>query len=172
VFVTSEFTGGACAIRRDVFVRLGGFREAIFHQGEERDFCVRLLADGWVVRLGRADPIHHYPSSTRDVRRMDVYGSRNTILCAWYNEPLPSALVRMLEMSVKGIALGVKLGRPLNKARGVLLGYRACWEQRRERQPVPPDVNRLFRRLWKHGPLALEEVRPLLRDRYGGRHAA
>lgn len=158
VAVVSEFTGGSCAIRRDVFAQVGGFRESVFHQGEERDFCVRLLAAGWVVRLGRAEPIHHYPSPHRDLRRMDVYGSRNTILYAWHNEPFPSALIRMVEMSVKGVALGVRLGRPLNKVEGLLLGYRACWEERSERRPVSRQVNRVFRRLWKHGPLPLAEI--------------
>jgi len=89
---------------------------------------------------------------------MDVYGRRNSILYAWHNEPLPSALFRMVEMSVKGLALGVKVGRTSNMLHGLVLGYRACWEERGERRPVPRQVNRLFRRLWKRGPLLLEEI--------------
>jgi GT2 family glycosyltransferase len=158
VLVTSEFVGTAAAVRRDVFDRLGGFRESIFHQGEERDFCARLLAAGWVVRVGGADAIHHHPSARRDVRRMDLYGRRNTILYAWYNEPIPSALVRMAEMSVQGIASGVRVGRPLAALRGLALGYRACWDERARRRPLPRNAIRLFRRLWKHGPLPLADV--------------
>src|SRR5277367_6536178 len=76
-YATSEFVGTAAAIRCDAFLEVGGFRESFFHQGEERDFCIRLLAAGWVVRVGRSDPIHHYPSQIRDVKRMDLYGRRN-----------------------------------------------------------------------------------------------
>jgi GT2 family glycosyltransferase len=158
VLVTSEFVGTAAAIRRDLLLELGGFRETIFHQGEERDFCVRLLAAGRVVRVGRADPIRHYPSTRRDVRRMDLYGRRNTILYAWHNEPLPSAAVRMAEMTAQGLVSGLRVRRPAAAVRGLALGYRACWEQRRERRPLPRPVIRLFRRLWKQGPLPLAEV--------------
>jgi GT2 family glycosyltransferase len=162
VLVTSEFVGTAAAIRRDLLLELGGFRETIFHQGEERDFCVRLLAAGRVVRVGRADPIRHYPSSRRDVRRMDLYGRRNTILYAWYNEPLASAAVRMAEMTAQGLVSGLRVRRPAAALRGLALGYRACWEHRRERRPLPRPVIRLFRRLWKHGPLPLRDVERLL----------
>jgi GT2 family glycosyltransferase len=162
VYATSEFTGTASAIRRDAFEAAGGFRESIFHQGEERDFCVRLLAHGYVVRVGRADPIHHHPSAQRDVRRMDLYGRRNTILYAWYNEPLPSAAFRIAEMTAQGLVSGVRCRRPLAAVRGLALGYRACWQQRHERRPVPRRVVHAFRQLWKHGPLPLDEVVPFL----------
>jgi GT2 family glycosyltransferase len=165
IFLTSEFTGTAAAIRRDVFAAVGGFREGLVHQGEERDFCLRMLEAGWVVRVGRADPIHHYASPARDVRRMDLNGRRNAILCAWYNEPLPAALVRMAEMSAVGIVSGVRVGRPLNALRGLALGYRDCWRQRAERRPVRRGVNRAFRRLWKQGPLPLAEIEPMLAAR-------
>lgn len=160
--VTSEFVGTAVALRRDAFLQTGGFRESFFHQGEERDFCMRLLAAGWVVRVGRAEPIEHHPSPLRDVRRMDLYGRRNTILCAFWNEPLPSLLVRLAEMTAQGLVSGVHVRRPGAAVRGLLLGYAACWHERRQRRPVPRDVVRLFRRLWKRGPLPLAAVEPLL----------
>jgi glycosyltransferase involved in cell wall biosynthesis len=162
IFLTSEFTGTATAVRRDVFSAVGGFRESFFHQGEERDFCLRMLEAGWVVRVGRADPFHHYLSPARDLRRMDVYGRRNAVLCAWYNEPLPDALLRIAEMTAIGISSGIRVGRPLNALRGLALGYRACWQERDDRHPVRRGVNRAFRRLWKHGPLPLSEIEPLL----------
>lgn len=161
-FVTSEFFGGSCAIRRDVFATVGGYRDSIFHQGEERDFCIRMLERGWVVRLGRADPIHHYPSVLRDVRRMDLYGRRNSILYAWHNEPWPDAAVRVVEMTVKGIGWGVVIRRPLTMLLGLAQGYHACWLERRNRAPVPRGINRVFRRLWKRGPLPLTVVEPML----------
>jgi GT2 family glycosyltransferase len=154
-YATSEFIGTAAAIRRDAFVEIDGFRESFFHQGEERDFCLRLLAAGWVVRVGRADPIHHYPSKIRDVRRMDLYGRRNIILNAWYNEPFPTVVGRMVEMTAQGFVSGLAVHRPAAAVRGLLRGYGACWNERHVRRPVPLSVSRVFRRLWKHGPLQL-----------------
>jgi glycosyltransferase involved in cell wall biosynthesis len=165
IFLTSEFTGTATAVRRDVFGAVGGFRESFFHQGEERDFCLRMLEAGWVVRVGRADPIHHYSSPARDLRRMDLYGRRNAVLCAWYNEPLPDALVRIAEMSAVGISSGIRVGRPLNALRGLALGYRDCWRDRGARRPVRRGVSRAFTRLRKDGPLPLAEVELLLASR-------
>jgi glycosyltransferase involved in cell wall biosynthesis len=162
IFLTSEFTGTATAVRRDVFAAVGGFREAFFHQGEERDFCLRMLEAGWVVRVGRADPIHHYSSPARDILRMDLYGRRNAVLCAWYNEPLPDAFLGIAEMSAAGIASGIRVGRPLNALRGLAYGYRDCWRERAARKPVGRGVNRAFRSLRKHGPLPLAEIEPLL----------
>jgi GT2 family glycosyltransferase len=160
IWVTSEFIGTAAAFRRDVYAAVGGLREVFFHQGEERDLCVRILAAGFVVRVGRADPILHFPSSVRDVRRMDLYGRRNTILYAWFNEPLPGMVGRMVEMSAQGLVSGLRVRRPLAALRGLSMGFAGCWTYRAERRPLPPGVIRVFRRLWKRGPLRLSEVEP------------
>ena len=54
------------------------------HQGEESDLCIRMLAAGYVVRLGSSDPIHHFESPKRSFSRMDHFGSakRRTVCLA------------------------------------------------------------------------------------------
>src|SRR5262245_32019510 len=87
IWITDSFRGTAHALRRSVFLQIGGYYEPLVHQGEEMDLCIRLLNAGFVVRLGSSDPIIHHEFSKRDWRRMDFFGRRNDIIFAWRNVP-------------------------------------------------------------------------------------
>ena len=89
VHVVHAFVGAAHAVRRDVFLKVGGYREHFFFMGEEGDLCLRMMQAGFVTRLGRADPIYHLESSHRDLSRAGFSGRRNDILFAWHNVPWP-----------------------------------------------------------------------------------
>jgi glycosyltransferase involved in cell wall biosynthesis len=106
IHVAYCYRGTTHAIRRERFLRLGGYREYLFHQGEERDFCLRMLAAGFIVRQGRADPIHHFESPLRDFRRRDLYGRRNDILYAWHNVPMPYFPFHLLATTFRGFQAG------------------------------------------------------------------
>ena len=156
-YVVESFIGTAHALRRSVFLQSGGYREELFHQGEESDLCVRLLASGYVVRLGSGGPIHHFESPRRDFQRMDHYGPRNAILFTWQNVPFPAALLQ-IPITIAGVLmLTLKPSRLLTRCGGVLDGLASC--ARFERTPVPGPVYRLWRRMRKAPtPLRLDEV--------------
>lgn len=157
VYVVETFIGTAHALRRAVFLTLGGYREELFHQGEESDLCVRMLAAGYVVRLGRGEPIHHFESPRRDFRRMDHYGPRNAILFAWQNVPFPSAAFQIPATIAGVLALTLEPGRLLTRIGGVLDGLVSC--ARFKRAPVDDGVFRMWRRLRKSKtPLRLEAI--------------
>jgi GT2 family glycosyltransferase len=153
-WVTDSFTGTAYAVRRELFLRLGGFREALVHQGEEGDFCVRMLEAGAFVRLGTAPPILHYESPRRDRRRMDFYGPRNLILYCWQNVPLPYMPAHLAVSTVKVLLHGLKWWR----LRGIASGYRLLASAGVERVPVRRATYRLSRRLKSGAPLDLERL--------------
>jgi GT2 family glycosyltransferase len=157
-WVAATFSGGACAVLREPFLALGGFRELIFHQGEEVDFTLRMLDAGRLVRLGRAQPIHHLQSGDRSLRRMDIYGRRNEILLCFTRLPLPAALVAAAGYAVKGIALGVRVGRPGAMLRGILMGVRDSLRLRGQRQPVRWATVALDRQLRRAGGLPVHDV--------------
>ncbi|MFN4243751.1 MAG: glycosyltransferase family 2 protein [Tepidisphaerales bacterium] len=154
------FIGTAYAVRRDVFLALGGFRELFFHQGEERDFALRLLAAGYIVRLAQTDRIDHFESPRRSFTRMDRYGRRNDILFTYFNAPLASLPGMLLRLTAAGLLHGFKVRRPLNMLIGLLMGYRDVIRYAGARRPVPSSVWSLFRRLRQ--PTQLEEIEPLL----------
>jgi GT2 family glycosyltransferase len=149
-------------LRRDVFLKLGGYREELVHQGEERDYCIRLLDAGFCVRLGNAEPIFHYESSRRDFRRMDFFGRRNDILFAWHNVPLVRLPLHLVATTMNGLHTGLKTGRLLRMLHGIAAGYRDSISSYRVRNPVSSPIYFLNRRLKKRGPLSLESVEPLL----------
>jgi glycosyltransferase involved in cell wall biosynthesis len=158
IYVPFEYIGTAHAVLRSIFLQLHGYRAQLFHQGEESDYCVRLLNSGHVVRLGRADPIHHYESPRRDFRRMDLYGRRNDILFAVHNVPFPYLPVHLLMTSAQGVKFGFITGRPLRMMHGLAMGWLASAREIANRQPVDPKVYRLIRRLRRAGMLELCEI--------------
>jgi GT2 family glycosyltransferase len=155
-YVSPVFRGTAYAIRRDVFRSIDGYRSSFFHQAEEADLCLRMLAEGYVVRLGAADPILHHASPNRDVGRTWFYGVRNEVLFAWHNVPFPYLPWLVAKISLQALVLGVGVRRPLLFLRGLLAGAAAM--RISARHPVPRPAYRLFRLLQKRRALKFEEV--------------
>lgn len=158
IFVTDTFIGTAHALRRDLFLSLGGYRESLVHQGEESDFCLRMLEAGYVVRLGSADLIHHMESPLRDRRRMIFYGRRNDVLFAWHNVPLPDFPVHLVGTTFNAVRSAVGPRRLRRVLGGTAAGYADIVRLWDKRQPVPREIYRLQRSLKKRGPRALEEI--------------
>ena len=157
-WVSDTFIGTSHALRRDVFLRLGGYRPELVHQGEERDYCLRMLSAGFVVRLGRADAIHHYESPKRDFSRMDYYSRRNDILFAWHLAPASSLPLHLAGTTINAVRSSWQAGRAWHMARGTLDGYRAAFRAASVRAPVSPAVYRLHRRLKTRGPAPLAAI--------------
>lgn len=162
-WVTDSYVGTAHALRRDLFLSLGGYRTHLVHQGEERDLSIRMLDRGRVVRLGTSDLIRHHESPKRDRRRMDYYGRRNDILFAWENVPLPWLPLHCGGTTLNGLRAGLVRGGLPAMLRGIAGGYGSCLRYWSERAPVAAATYHLARRLRKEGPLRLDEIESSLR---------
>jgi GT2 family glycosyltransferase len=162
IYVTDAYVGAAHAIRRDRFLAAGGYRPRLFYMGEEGDLCIRMLNRGWVVRLGRADPMHHHESPLRVNRRADIYGRRNDVLFAWHNVPLPYFPLHLIATTFNGLRMGRRVGRLGTMAQGLALGFASIAREIAERRPVSRRTYRLSRMLKKRGVVPLEEIEPLL----------
>lgn len=146
-YITNNFVGTSYAVRRDVFLAVGGFRELFVHQGEERDFILRMLAAGYVVRLAHSDRIDHFESPRRSFTRMDRFGRRNEILYAAFNVPAAALPHMLLRFTVAGMRRGFIVRRPWNMVIGLTRGYVDAVRYRDQRRPVPVSVWRLFNEL-------------------------
>lgn len=161
IHVTYGFVGAAHAVRRDVFLKLGGFREHFFYMGEESDLCLRMLSDGYVTRLGNADPIHHLESPRRSMKRASFSGRRNDIRFAWHNVPLPEFPLHLAGTTLNGFKAALTQGCFSSMVSGTAAGYTDLFRRWRERDPVSRRTYRLHRTLKKKS-LKLEEIEWLL----------
>jgi glycosyltransferase involved in cell wall biosynthesis len=164
IWVAESFRGTSYALKREVFLKLGGYREQIIHQGEEIDFCIRLLNRGFVVRLGFGDVIIHHEVPKRDWKRMDFHGRRNDILFAWHNVPMPYLPVHLFATTGHGIACAIRAKRASDMLRGVLSAYSEILSNWRCHEPVSRRTYRLHRLLRKRGAKMLTDIEPSLPD--------
>ena len=155
-YCTFSFRGTAHALRRDLFLDLGGYREHLVHQGEEIDYCVRMLDAGYVVRLGTSDVIHHHESPRRSFERMDYYGRRNAVFFVWQNAPQSHLLWMLFGTAINTIRTVIQRKRLIQFVKGTLAGYKACLSGRVERRPVEEKAYELFRALQQGGPFPLK----------------
>lgn len=158
VYITAEYIGTAHAVRRNKFLSLGGYRESLLHQGEERDFCLRLLQAGYVVRLGTADPIHHFESPKRDLKRQDFFGRRNDVLFAFHNVPLKSLPLHLTGTITNGVKFGLRCGRTKQMAEGLMRGMIDGVKEWPSRSAVRGDVYQLSRMLRKKQFVTLDDI--------------
>jgi GT2 family glycosyltransferase len=157
VYATCTFIGTAHALRRDVFLRLGGYREFLVHQGEESDYCIRMLEEGYVVRLGTADLIHHFVSPKRDLIRQHYFGTRNRLLFFWCNADPARLPFYLVAATCVEIARAVRLKALRVKLRAAFDAYRDALRHRDRRRPVSPTTFRTFRMLTRR-PTRLSRV--------------
>jgi glycosyltransferase involved in cell wall biosynthesis len=162
IAVVHAFVGAAHAVRKGIFLEVGGYREHFFYMGEEGDLCIRLIKRGYVVRLGNADPIYHLESPRRDNALAGFCGRRNDVLFAWHNVPTPFLPLHLAITTMNGLYFSLTSANPIPMLRGILSGYIDCWEHRYERTPVSGQIYRLQRRLKKKGPANLDELEHLL----------
>jgi glycosyltransferase involved in cell wall biosynthesis len=152
------YIGTAHAVKKSAFIGLGGYREHLLHQCEEEDFCIRLLQVGKLVRLGNADPIHHFESPKRDRRRMVFYNARNHLLFGWHNVPMPYYPIYVLATTFNLLRYGVLHGQVAWTIQGLARGWLDTFRLRRERQPVSGRVYRLSRRLKRRRAMLIDEL--------------
>ena len=157
VYVTDTFVGTSYAIRRDAFLAAGGYEPKYFHQVEEQDICAALLGNGQFVRLGTADPIHHFESPIRDLTRVQVHTARNNILFTWQHVPTSRLPVHWAG-NVKNLTVyGWRCGHLKNTLDGLLKGFGVVFAKVVRRKPLSLQAYRLLRRL-KRSSISLDQA--------------
>lgn len=155
----ARFLGAAAVLRRRACLDAGGWFVDLGMYYEEDDLCLKLLANGWFCRLGTAEPVEHNPSpSHRDsgdrIRRATASKLRfrwRHLRWSWLIHGLPTRLAWDAVYSLRHGCF-----RPV--ARGYADAFKLILTRRTPRDPVPPDVQRLWLRLRRHGPLPFDAM--------------
>ena len=94
-FETHFILEGACALRRDAVLGVGGYPSAFFLGHEGVDLAYRLIADGSrVIHTPRVSITHHAAAEQRPEWRVYYYYTRNGIWVCYRSFPALSALAR------------------------------------------------------------------------------
>jgi glycosyltransferase involved in cell wall biosynthesis len=165
VYVTNTFIGTAYAVRRDVFLALGGFQELLYHWGEETEYSQRLLNAGYVVGVGTRPAIRHYPGMVagKYSRKVNRYISRNRLLTVWFDAPrvylLPLWLVQHAVLARQLLRRPSEL---LATAEGAFMAYGSVITAFGKRKPLPRQVFKLWLRLRERKMLEFDQIRDQL----------
>lgn len=158
IYVGPAYAGCAHMLRRDVFLALGGYRGSIFRQGEEPDYCIRLLDAGYVVRLGSAPPLSHFESPKRSHAAIWKWAARNAVLFTWRNVPAPEVVGHLGVTTFNMLRRGTEAGEAGSVLTGLREGYAGLLAELRDRTPVSRRAYRLSRMLVRRRAVRLEEL--------------
>lgn len=162
-FVLHAFVGASNAVRKDVYLGIGGYREHFFYAGEEGDLCLRFMENGYFTKAGNADPIHHFESPRRNSKMSAKCGRRNDLITVWHNAPLPWVAPSIFMTSINGFIFGAGTKLKTHHWAGLLEGYKMILSGKYPRSPVDADVYSIFRKLKKRQTaVPVEEVLPFL----------
>lgn len=150
---TGSYSSSGAAIRRNVFLELGGYPVQFHHAYEEPDFALRCASAGWQVRCETSLHIrHHYSGAQRNELRTHHFHARNELWSVMMRCPAPYCI------AVGAFRFFRQFGYAAERGPAWLLrepawwldffaGLPACFSRR---TPVPWSLYRNWMRLLRH----------------------
>jgi GT2 family glycosyltransferase len=134
------FANSGAAIRRDVFLELGGYPEFFFHAYEEPDFALRCVCAGWQVWYEPSLLVrHHFTAVQRNEVRTHQRHARNEFWSIVLRCPMPQLFLIAAFRGLRQLGYAARRGPAwiLQEPRWwgqAIGGICRCLEQRR---PLP-----------------------------------
>lgn len=89
-FFIGSYASSSAAIRRSVYMAVGGYAPLFYHVYEEPDFTLRCAAAGWQVKFETSLHVrHHYSGLQRNEMRVHHYQARNELWSVVMRCPSP-----------------------------------------------------------------------------------
>jgi GT2 family glycosyltransferase len=150
----ASFSSAGAALRRSIYLELGGYPPFFFHAYEEPDYALRCHAAGYEVRHEIAGSIrHHYTGAQRNEMRTHHYHARNELWSVLMRCPFPQLLLVAAFRVLRQSGYAVKRGG------GWILREPVWWWKALQglgpslaaRQPLPWRVYLSWMRLLRDG---------------------
>ncbi|HLC03880.1 MAG TPA: glycosyltransferase family 2 protein [Anaerolineales bacterium] len=145
------FAGGACAIRRGVFDRVGLYDESLFYGGEELDLSYRLLDAGFRILFDPSVTVLHHAAG-RGESLAPYFYARNRPWVALRHLPLLCCVTHIVGWWAWSLAQGFRkraMTVALRGMRDCVVGIPSRWGERR---PISHSTHRFLAtnkgRLW------------------------
>lgn len=152
-FATYEITEGAVAVRRDAFLKAGGYCPEFFISHEGPDLAFRLMNDGFDVEYdGRITLLHKHAAGARDPWRFYYYDTRNHVWLAARNLPWSRALPYLARALGAMAVYALRDGYFVWWAQGVRDGMQGLPSMLEARQPWTERTRRICREVDSHRP--------------------
>nr|WP_250649031.1 MULTISPECIES: glycosyltransferase family 2 protein [unclassified Actinomyces] len=130
--------GGACAVRAEVWRRLGGLREDLFMYYEDTDLSWRLREAGYQVVFVRGAVVRHEHAASSGAGS-DMFvrvNTRNRVLVAVEHAPAHVALIGLCRTVARAVRSGLRGGPVASGAAEALRGVPAALALRARRRPA------------------------------------
>lgn len=159
---TFSYRGCANAVRRGLFLQLGGY-EGTGRQGEEHTYCAKLLSAGYVVRVASHGHVNHYqPALKRDVSQLVEYHALNGIEFSWNYVPFPQLLLHLPASCWGSVKASIRRRRFWRGMRGLKNGLLGIFLGKYSREPMTRSNYRLMRKMIKNDAMPLSSLEPVL----------
>jgi GT2 family glycosyltransferase len=139
------FAGGACAIRRTVFDRVGLYDESLFYGGEELDLSYRLLEAGFRILFDPSVTVLHHAAG-RGESLAPYFYARNRPWVALRHLPLLCCVTHIVAWWAWSLAQGFRkraMTVALRGMRDCVVGIPSRWGERR---PISGQIRQLIAR--------------------------
>ena len=146
-YIIHTFTGVGFAVRKDIFLDQKGFRDILFMDAEESDISIRMLDDGYVVRLGYSVPISHFLSPKRENAFRFNIRVRNHIILPWLNTPTCILPFHIIATVINNLIQGLHSDKLLQTLQSLLKGFRFILSEWSSRNPVSLNTYIIYRLL-------------------------
>lgn len=134
------YIGCAHLLHLERFLALGGYCEALIHNGEEMDIAARAFQKGWACYHFPDFLVHHtFSHAGRNWHRMDYYGARNNVLWNDWFVPQERKVLKQSRTFLARIFHSIRFRR-LGQIQGELAGLAEIQQYKEKRLNMSPEL--------------------------------